>query len=126
MRVVVGVLLLVFGWGAVVHVGQLVGMVAPTVPLPGWLAVFFGSLVVLDPLVFVLVWLRLRVGLALGAAVLGADAAANGWANHVLDPATGVTAGRVGQAVITLLAVGLLVALPWVWPWARPLRRRPG
>ncbi|MFG3644497.1 hypothetical protein ACGF3C_29920 [Micromonospora sp. NPDC047762] len=56
-------------------------------------------------------------GLVLGCAVLVTDAAANGYANYVLDPAFGVTPGRIGQAVITALAVGLVALSPWLAPW---------
>ena len=45
------------------------------------------------------------------------DAAANGYANYVLDPAVGVTPGWIGQSVITALAVGLVALSPWLAPW---------
>jgi hypothetical protein len=48
--------------------------------------------------------------LALGCAVLVTDAAANGYANYVLDSSQGATAGRIGQSAITALAVALLAA----------------
>ena len=66
----------------------------------------------------VLVWLRLRAGVALAATVLVADAAANGWANHVLDPSAGVTPGRVGPGVVTVLAIALVAAAPALWRWS--------
>jgi hypothetical protein len=47
-------------------------------------------------------------------------AAANGYANHMIDPTSGLTAGRVGQAVITVLAVALIAAIPHLWPRFRP------
>ena len=66
----------------------------------------------------VLVWLRRRAGVALAATVLVADAAANGWANHVLHPSPGITAGRVGHGVLTVLAVALLAVAPVLWRWS--------
>jgi hypothetical protein len=118
----------VFGYGAVVHVVQLVlGGADPYPAVPGWLAGYFVSLTVLDPVVAVLLLLRRRAGLVLGCAVLVTDAAANGYANHVVDTTSDLTAGRVGHAVITVLAVALLAAAPRLWPWLRPLavRRQP-
>lgn len=41
----------------------------------------------------------------LAVAVLVSDAAANGVADYALDPAVGVTAGRTGHAVSTMLAI---------------------
>ncbi|MGC5284768.1 hypothetical protein [Micromonospora sp. DT231] len=49
--------------------------------------------------------------------VLASDAVANGYANYVLDTAPGITLGRIGQAVITVLAVALVTAAPRVAPW---------
>lgn len=74
-----------------------------------------------------LLLLRRRAGLVLGCAVLLTDAVANGYADHVVDGASGLTAGRVGHAVITVLAVTLLAAVPRLWPWLRPVagRREP-
>lgn len=115
----------VFGYGTVVHVVQLVaGGGDPYPSLPRWLAVYFVSLTVLDPLAAVLLLLRRRAGLLLGVVVLTTDAAANGYANYGLDSSDGVTAGRVGQAVITMLALVLLLATPRLWPWLDPVPAR--
>ena len=112
----------VFGYGAVVHVAQLVlGGADPYPSVPGWLAGYFVSLTLLDPIAAALLLLRRRAGLVLGCAVLLTDAAANGYANYVVDAASGLTAGRVGQAVITVLAVAALAAAPRLWPWLRPV-----
>ena len=109
-------------YGTVVHVVQLVvGGGDPYPNVPRWLAVYFVSLTVLDPLAAVLLLLRRRVGLLLGCAVLVTDAAANGYANYVIVASAGVTAGRVGQAVITVLALALLLVTPRLWPWLRPV-----
>jgi hypothetical protein len=111
----------VFAYGTVVHVVQLVvGGGDPYPSLPPWLATYFISLTLLDPLAAVLLQLRRRAGLLLGCAVLVTDAAANGYANHVIDASAGVTAGRVGHAVITLLALALLSVTPRLWPWLQP------
>ncbi len=59
-----------------------------------------------------LLLLRPAAGLILGAVVLVTDALANGYANYVVDTSGGITAGRIGQAVITLLALGLVLVLP--------------
>jgi hypothetical protein len=95
--------------------------------MPGWLAAYFVSLTLLDPAAAVLLALRRRAGLALGVVVLVTDALANAYANYVVDRTGGVTPGRAGQAVITALAIGLLVAAPRIAPWLnrRPLFRRP-
>lgn len=59
----------------------------------------------------------------LSCMVLLTDAAANGYANYVLDDATGVTAGRVAQAIITVLALALalVAATPQLWSSSRPV-----
>ena len=66
--------------------------------------------------------LRRRGGVVLAVGVLVSDAVANGWANYALDPASGVTAGRLGHGVVTLLALALLVMAPPLWH-ATALRR---
>ena len=55
---------------------------------------------------------RRRSGVFLAAMVLVSDAAANGWANYALDDSVGITTGRVGHAVITVLAAALVIAPP--------------
>lgn len=112
-------------YGTVVHLVQLVGSGFDPFPnLPGWLRAHFVSLTVFDPLAAVLLARRTRTGVALAVIVLVTDAAANGWANYALDPAGGVTTGRVGQAVITVLAIGACAAGPSLWRAAAPLQRR--
>ena len=122
-RVAATAAVVVLAYGAVVHAVHLV--VAGGLPypdLPGWLRAYFVSLTVLDPLAAGLLLLRRRSGVVLAVVVLGSDAVANGWVNHVLDPASGVTAGRVGHGVITLLALALLATTPPLWR-ATALRR---
>ncbi|WP_422739944.1 hypothetical protein ACN263_12375 [Micromonospora sp. WMMD729] len=118
VRLVVSAAVLVFAYGGVVHVLQLlVPGLRPQLALPGWLAVYFASLTLWDPLAALLLAARRPAGLALGCAVLVTDAAANGYANYVLDSAGGVTPGRIGQAVITALALALVALTPWLARW---------
>ena len=121
--------MLVLLYGTAVHVVQLAAAGGTPYPgMPGWLRAYFLSLTLLDPLTAGLLLLRRRSGVVLAVAVLVSDAAANGWANYALDPASGVTPGRVGQAVITLLALALLAVTPLLWravpPSAAPLSPR--
>lgn len=119
-RAVLNATVAVFCYGTIVHLAQLIGSGFDPYPLaPGWLAAYFVSLTLLDPLAAVLLLQRRRAGLILGCAVLLTDAGANAYANYVLDPRPGITAGRVGQAVITLLALALCAAAPRLWPWLR-------
>jgi hypothetical protein len=123
-QVAAAVLVLVLAYGTVVHVQLAAAGGIPHPDLPGWLRAYFVSLTLLDPLAAGLVLLRRRSGVVLAVTVLVSDAAANGWANHVLDPASGVTAGRVGQAVVTLLALALLAVTPALWRATAPLSPR--
>ncbi|MCZ2828079.1 hypothetical protein O2W14_04425 [Modestobacter sp. VKM Ac-2986] len=107
---------LLLGYGTVVHVVQLVAAdLAPYPALPGWLRGYFTGLTVLDPLAAVLLARARRSGVVLAVGVLVTDAAANAWANLVLDPSPGLTPGRVGTAVLTVLALGLVVAARPLW-----------
>ncbi len=117
--------MLVVLYGTAVHVVQLAAAGgAPYPGMPGWLRAYFVSLTLLDLLTAGLLLLRRRSGVVLAVAVLVSDAAANGWANYALDPASGVTPGRVGQAVITLLALALLAVTPLLWRATAPLSPR--
>ena len=114
-------LVVVLFYGTAVHVVQLVATGFNPYPgLPGWLRTYFAALTVLDPLAAVLLARRRRSGVALAAAVLVSDSAANGIANYALDSAGGVTSGRVGHAVITMLALGACAAAPGLWRSASP------
>jgi hypothetical protein len=107
-----------------VHLGQLAaGGWPPYRELPGWLAGYFVSLTVLDPVAAGLLACRRRAGPFLGCAVLLPDAAGNGYADYAVRPGHGITAGRAGQAVVTVLAIALLAAAPRVWSWLGPSRR---
>ena len=119
VRVVVIAAVCVLAYGGIVHLGDLLGVRpgGPNPSTPTWLMLYFTSLTMLDPLAALLLALRRIEGMLLGCAVLASDAAANGYANYVLDTAPGITPGRIGQAVITALAVTLIAASPAVAPW---------
>ncbi|PZG16931.1 hypothetical protein C1I95_16525 [Micromonospora craterilacus] len=125
VRVLVVAVVVVFAYGGIVHLGDLLGVRpgGPDASTPTWLLFYFTSLTVLDPLAALLLALRRVEGLLLGCAILVTDAAANGYANYVLDPSPGITPGRIGQSVITLLAVALIVATPRIAPWLHGPRR---
>ncbi|MFG1840322.1 hypothetical protein ACGFH8_18120 [Micromonospora sp. NPDC049175] len=116
----------VFAYGGIVHLGDVLGVRpgGPSPSTPVWLMWYFTSLTVFDPLAALLLALRRLEGLVLGCVVLATDAVANGYANYVLDAAPGITLGRIGQAVITVLAVALVTAAPRVAPWLHRPRRR--
>lgn len=124
VRVAAAALVVVLAYGTIVHLVQLASTSFDPYPdLPGWLRTYFISLTVLDPLAAVLLALRTRTGAALVVAVLVTDAAANGWANYALDHAGGVTSGRIGQAVVTVLAIGACAAGPYLWRATAPVQR---
>ena len=115
---------IVLAYGTAVHVVQLVASgFNPYPDLPDWLRVYFTALTVLDPLAAVLLARRRRSGLVLAVVVLDPDAAANSFANYVLDHAVGLTADRIGHTVITMLAIGVCAAAPQLWRTALPLQR---
>jgi hypothetical protein len=122
-RPVLGGAAIVFAYSTAAHVTQLlIGGLHPHPAMPRWPAVCFVSITLFDALTVVLLLRRPVAGLILGCAVLVCDAPANGYANYVVDDTPGITAGRIGQAVITLLAV-MLVALT---PRTVQALRRPG
>jgi hypothetical protein len=117
---------LLLGYGTVVHVVQLVAAsFVPYPQLPGWLRGYFIGLTVLDPLAAVLLAQARPSGVVLAVSVLVTDAAANGWANLVVDTSPGLTPGRVGTAVLTGLAVVLMAAARPLWRHAGQLACRP-
>jgi hypothetical protein len=112
------VLVGVFAYGTAVHVVQLaVSGGWPYQGSPWWLAVFFVSLTVLDPAVAVGLARSRRSAVWSAAVLLVLDAVANGYAVYVIVPASGLTLARVGQAIITVLAIAVVVS-------ARSLDRR--
>ncbi len=124
------VLSAVLGCGTAVHLVQLALSGGTPYPgLPAWLRVYLVGLTLADPLAAVLLLRRARSGVALAVVVLVTDAAANGYAHYVLDPAAGLTVGRVGHGVITLVAAVAVIAAPSLWRHARRQqddgRRRP-
>lgn len=119
VRRIIAFYAVVFAYGTLVHAVRLLTGSEPDPDLPGWLATFFVSLVVLDPLCAVLLAVGRRAGHTIGCVVLVADALANGYANYALDGSTGMTTGRVGHLVITVLALVLVASGPRVRPWLR-------
>jgi hypothetical protein len=101
-----------------VHVVQLAtGSWPPYAWAPAWLAAYFASLTLFDPLAAGLLLARRASGLYLGSLVLVTDAAANGYATYGLDEGGG--AARLAQAAISALALGSLLVLRRARPWMR-------
>jgi len=120
VRVIAAAEAAALGYGTVVHVVQLVmGGCRPYPWAPTWLAAFFASLTVLDPVAAALLWRRRTAGPYLAAFVFVTDAAANGYADSCVSPDVPATA-RASHAVITVMAVAVLAAVPFVRPWLRP------
>jgi len=114
----VAVQIVVLGYGGVVHVVQLAtGGWPPYQWAPTWLAIYFTSLTVLDPLAAALLWARQTIGLYLSIAVLMTDAAANGYA--VYGPSGATALARTSQAVVSLLALAAVITAPRVRHWIR-------
>ena len=119
VQFVAGAEVLLFGYGAAVHVVQLgAGGLHPYPWAPTWLAIYFTSLTLADPMAAVLLCLRRTSGLYLGAAVLVTDALANGYAIYELDGGTAMA--RASQVIISLMAVASLALAPRVRPWLSP------
>jgi hypothetical protein len=119
VQLIVGAEVLVLGYGGIVHVVQLVAEdLHPYGWAPTWLAAYFTSLTVLDPLAAALLWARRAAGLYLGAAVLITDAVANGYASYGMPG--GPTSARVSQAIISLVAIAALAVATRVRRWLRP------
>ncbi|MEJ5913141.1 hypothetical protein [Pseudokineococcus sp. 1T1Z-3] len=107
-------------YGALVHLVQLLLSGGDPHPhLPGWLSAYFISLTLLDPLAAALLARRRRAGVALAVLIFVTDAAANAVANYAYDDSLGVTPGRIGQALLTALAITAVAAAPVLWRAAR-------
>ncbi|MER7009682.1 hypothetical protein ABT297_42490 [Dactylosporangium sp. NPDC000555] len=115
----------VLAYGGVVHVIQLVTGGWPPYPWwPIWLAVYFTSLTLLDPLAAALLVARRAIGLYLAAFILVTDAAANWYATYCLPGGTAVA--RIAQAVISVLALVSLLLVRYARPWmSRPRQEEP-
>lgn len=108
-------MIVVLGYGTVVHIVQLAtGGPRPYAWAPSWLAAYFTALTVLDPLAAGLLAARRVQGLYLTIVVFSTDALANGYAVYWLGSASGTAA--VSQAVVTLFAVGSIIAAPVIRP----------
>lgn len=88
---------------------------------PTWLAIYFTSLTLLDPLAASLLWARRAIGLYLGCFVLVTDAVANGYAVYGLSGATGTA--RIAQAIVSLLALAAVITAPGVRRWMHAVPR---
>jgi hypothetical protein len=77
---------------------------------------------VLDPLAALLLAARRALGHYLAIVVFVTDACANGYAVYGLAGGRGIPA--VAQAVVTLVAVGALLAVPVTRPHLLPAARR--
>ncbi|HVX13603.1 MAG TPA: hypothetical protein VHC22_20635 [Pirellulales bacterium] len=76
--------------------------------------VYWTSLVALDPLAAVLLWLKPRVGLAVTLAIMVSDVAVNSYGVHGLDYHGWYACGSLQlQAMFLRFVVG---SLPFVWP----------
>lgn len=118
IRWILGAQIVVLSYGGIVHVVQLAtGGWPPYAWAPGWLAAYFTSLTLLDPLAAALLWSRRAAGLYLSAFVFVTDAAANAYATYGLHMASGMAV--VSQAVITAIAIAVLVTARRVRPWLR-------
>jgi hypothetical protein len=120
IRLAVAVLVVVLGYGGVVHVVQLaIGGWPPYRWAPIWLASYFTSLILLDPLAALLLWARRAIGLYLAILILATDAAANGYAVYSLPGATATA--RIAQALVSVLALAALIMAPRVRRWMDPV-----
>jgi hypothetical protein len=108
--------IVVFAYGAAVHSYDLIrGGLNAYADFPVWLGGYFTALVVLDAAVALLIGLRRRSGLVLGCSVLISDALANGYAAYIMNPDPGFTLSRLGQAIVSALAVGMVFASTRLW-----------
>lgn len=97
-------------WGAGQHAIDLAtGGWQAYAGVPGWLAAFWATLTLLDPVAAVLLARRRRGGLILAPLILVTDAAANGYARFRLGVGGGVAVA--GIVVTALLAVAAIVVL---------------
>lgn len=124
LRLIAAVVVVILAYGTAVHLVHLVTSGFDPYPgLPGWLRTYFVALTLLDPLAAVLLARCTRSGVALAVAVFVSNAFANGWANYVFDPTGGITWGRLGHAVTTLLALGICASASRLWRAATPVQQ---
>lgn len=121
LRLIAALIVIILAYGTAVHVVHLVTTGFDPYPdLPGWLRTYFVALTLFDPLAAALLARCAPSGVALAVAVFVSNALANGWANYVLDPTVGITSGRLGHAVTTVLALGVCAASPRLWRATTP------
>lgn len=120
-RIYAAAVVILLAYGTAVHVVHLFSSgFAPYPDLPGWLRTYFVALTILDPLAAVLLARCTRSGVAMAVSVFVSNALANGWVNYALDPAVGITTGRLGHALLIVLALGICAAAPRLWRAATP------
>jgi hypothetical protein len=107
----------VLAYGTVVHLVQLAGEWPPYSWAPAWLAVYFTSLTVLNPLAALMLLTRRSTGLYLASIILITDASANWYASHHLPQGTATS--RIAQAMICVLALASLLIARRARPWMR-------
>lgn len=118
LAVVAEALLLAYGGG--VHLLQLTAGWPPYPWAPAWLAAYFISLNVLDPLAAFMLLIPRSMGLYLAAFILITDAGANWYAGYCLSQ--GTMTARIAAAVICCLALGSLAIAHQARPWMRQHR----
>lgn len=108
---------LVLAYGGVVHLFQLASGWPPYPWAPNWIAAYFTSLTLLDPLAALLLLARRTAGLYLAVFVMVTDAGANWYASYYLSH--GTAAARLAQALISGLALASLLIAYQARPWMR-------
>ena len=108
---------LVLAYGGVVHLLQLASGWPPYPWAPDWLAAYFASLTLLDPLAALLLLARRAAGLYLAVFVMVTDAGAIWYASYYLPHGTAAT--RLAQALISGLAIASLMIANYARPWTR-------
>ena len=100
-----------FSIGTIFHVIELLTQGSDVYGnMPDFVRVFWVSLTIVDPLVVILILLRLRAGIVLGGTVMVADVAVN-WTVALSVP------GAVGPGLITqpLFLLFVLITAPRLW-----------
>ena len=109
-----GVVLLCYG--TLLHIVQLLlHGVNFNRDLPAWVVVYFTALTLLDPLGAFLLAQARSSGLVFAVSILVTDSIANSWVNFILDTSRGITVGRIGSTLLTLIAVAALAVTPRLW-----------
>lgn len=104
-------LVLLLAWGGLQHLLDfLTDGWCPYAYAPRWLAAYWSALLLLDPSAAVLIARRHRAGLLLAPLILLTDAAANGYAIHVLG--LGGPLAPIGHGVVSVVAIASTLTTP--------------